>query len=504
MKRLSLIVVIAALSACTSSSSIPVSSDGVVPQTFSSRSAATVVAAATSSCTSTTVQDGSLRGLAATTGCPTACATEAPNGTTANAGSLRGLAAGSQCSTICSTASTNGSTADAGSLRGLAAGGSTCSQAADSKPHAVVKPGGKHAGKHNCPASGPGEAQCDSQVSDTPSAGSTIVDPSTLPGLHPSDLRSAYKFSLTGGGNQVVGIVDAYDDPNAEADMSTYRSEFGLPPCTSVSGCFTKIGTKKNGSQLPTANTSWASEIALDLEMVSAVCPSCKILLVEAQSDQLTDLATGVDIAALGGATVLSNSYYVPESQVRASDVAKAIPHYVHPGIPITVSSGDKAYGTTFPASLPNVIAVGGTTLVPNTSARGWYETAWHGSSAGCSTYNPKPTWQTDPACAMRTIVDVAVVADPDTGVTVFDTYGGPGWYIEGGTSVGAPIIAAMTALAGNGSTLNGASALYANPSAIFPIDAGSDGSCTSYLCSALAGYDGPTGVGSPNGLGAL
>jgi hypothetical protein len=511
---------LAALSACAAGTAVTPAVANGTSTTQSAIGSGRVTAAAVAvapACGTTTADAGSLRGLAAGTTCSTTtttttttCATPAPSGASiVDAGSLRGLAAGSDCTTatVCATpAPANGPSAAAGSLRGLAAGGSTCSQANNAPPHSVGNVGGKHWGQQNCPSAGFGAVLCDSFVGNFPSAGRSIVAPATIPGLHPSDLASAYRyFQWAGGGQQTVAVVDAFDDPNAEADLGVFRTEFGLSACTSGSGCFTKIGTSKNPAQLPNANGPWASEIALDLEMVSAVCPRCKILLVEARSDQLADLAAGDDVAAAAGATVISNSYYVPESQLTGASIALISAHYVHPGIPITVSSGDQSYGATFPASMTNVIAVGGTTLVPNTSARGWYETAWQGSGAGCSGYNAKPAWQTDAGCSKRTIVDMAVVADPDTGVAVYDTYGGPGWYVEGGTSVGAPIVASLVALAGNGANLTGASSLYAHAQAMFPIVAGSDGTCAAtYLCTAVAGYDGPTGVGSPDGLVAL
>jgi len=205
------------------------------------------------------------------------------------------------------------------------------------------------------------------------------------------------------------------------------------------------------------------------------------------------------------GATEVSNSYYTNEY----GGIVSFDADYDHPGVPITVAAGDSGYGVMFLAGSEFVTAVGGTTLIraPGTS-RGWIETAWSATSSGCSAYIGKPSWQVDSGCANRTVADVAVVADPMTGVSVYNTYAPlpqQGWGVYGGTSVGAPVIAAIYALAGNGASIGGASSIYANPSALNPITQGSDGDCSpAYLCTAGPGYNGPTGMGSPNGIGAF
>jgi len=242
--------------------------------------------------------------------------------------------------------------------------------------------------------------------------------------------------------------------------------------------------------------------------MVSAVCPACSILLVEANSPKLADLATAVNTAAAyawPGATVraISNSYGGPEAGSTPYDFA-----YKHPGIAVTVSSGDKGYGVEFPASSEWVTAVGGTTLVRATGARGWSETAWSGSGSGCSAIYPMQAWQqgvTDAACSMRMEADVSAVADPKTGVAVYSpTTGGIGaWLRFGGTSVAAPIIAALYGLNGQGA--NFGADPYAHPDALFDVTAGSNGVCGApYLCTAGPGYDGPTGLGTPDGTNAF
>jgi subtilase family serine protease len=328
-------------------------------------------------------------------------------------------------------------------------------------------------------------------------------------GYHPADLKSAYKLDTTKGSGQTVAIVDAFDDPNAESDLATYRSTFALPPCTTANGCFKKVNQTGGTLPYPPPNPGWAEEISLDLDMVSAICPKCKILLVEATTNRFVDLATAVDTAATLGATEISNSYGGSESSSDASSAA----NYNHPGIPITVSSGDSGYaaGAQTPAAYSTVIAVGGTNLTHSTNARGWKEKAWftttnEAAGSGCSKFVAKPAWQHDTGCSKRTIADVSAVADPKTGVTVYDTFGtDTGFEVFGGTSVSAPIIAGVFALAGNGASINNASFTYSHSSALFDVTTGKNGTCGgSYLCTGKVGYDGPTGLGTPNGTGAF
>jgi subtilase family serine protease len=334
----------------------------------------------------------------------------------------------------------------------------------------------------------------------------------TPSGLIPTQLQGAYALpSSTAGAGMTVAIVDAYDDPRAESDLGVYRSTFGLPACTTANGCFRKVN-QSGGTKAPRGNVGWAEEISLDLDMVSAICPKCKILLVEATSATFSNLSAAEDTAAKLGANAISNSYGGSEwSTEKSYDT-----HYNHPGIAITVSSGDSGYGVQYPAASPNVTAVGGTSLTPVSSgARAWTETAWSGAGSGCSAYESKPSWQTDTAgCSNRTVADVSAVADPYTGVSVYDTYGGlSGWLVFGGTSVASPIIASVYALAGNAGSIDGsfvydnASGLNANDGTpnLNDIQSGSNGSCgNSYLCNAGVGYDGPTGLGTPNGTGGF
>ncbi|WP_443033995.1 S53 family peptidase [Streptomyces sp. CA2R106] len=330
---------------------------------------------------------------------------------------------------------------------------------------------------------------------------SPAADPS---GFGPDDLHSAYNLPTTGGSGATVAIVDAYDDPNAESDLATYRSTYGLSACTTANGCFKKVGQSGSTTSLPSADAGWAEEISLDLDMVSAVCPQCHILLVEASSSSMSALGTSVNTAVSLGAKYVSNSYGGGES---SSDTSYDSSYFNHPGVAITVSAGDSGYGVEYPAGSKYVTAVGGTSLTSDSSSRGWSESVWDGSGSGCSAYDAKPSWQTDTGCSKRTVADVSAVADPSTGVAVYDTYGGDGgWEVFGGTSVSSPIIASVYALAGtpsSGSTP--ASFPYGHTSALNDVTSGSNGSCsTSYLCGGASGYDGPTGLGTPNGLTAF
>jgi len=318
----------------------------------------------------------------------------------------------------------------------------------------------------------------------------------------PAYLRSAYNApSATGGTGQTVAIVIAYDNPTVESDLGYYRSFFGLPACTTANGCFRKVD-QNGGTSYPAADSGWAQESALDTQMVSAMCPNCKIVLVEARSSYLSDLGAAVNTAVnVFGANVVSNSYGGGEYYGETSDEAS---YYNHPGVAVTASSGDNGYGVEFPAASRYVTAVGGTNLLQstNTGTRSATETAWSGAGSGCSGYEPKPSWQTDSGCSGRTVADVSAVADPNTGVWVYGTYGSPGWMIFGGTSVAAPIVGAMYALAGNGSTPDTLSSYpYATTAGLNDVTSGTNGACAvSYLCTAVGGYDGPTGLGTPNG----
>jgi N-acetylneuraminic acid mutarotase len=284
-----------------------------------------------------------------------------------------------------------------------------------------------------------------------------------------------------------------------------YRAQYGLPACTTANGCFRKVA-QDGSTNYPPADSSWASEESLDVDMVSAICPNCHILLVEANDSSIENLGTAVNEAVALGAKYVSNSYGGSEDP---SETAADNAYYNHPGVAMTVSSGDYGYGAYYPAASQYVTAVGGTTLSRDSSVtRGWAESAWAGAGSGCSTYDPKPSWQKDTGCANRTIADVSAVADPNTGVAVYDSYGAGagGWGVWGGTSVASPVIASTYALAGSPETgTYPASYLYADTAALNDVTSGRNGYCSpAYLCTAGTGYDGPTGLGTPNGVAAF
>jgi subtilase family serine protease len=356
-----------------------------------------------------------------------------------------------------------------------------------------------------CGPATPGTARCHAKLVVYGNGLQSGLQPfaSSPSGLNPAALQAAYALPLsTAGAGMTVAIVDAYDDTKAASDLATYRSQFGLPACTTASGCFTKVN-QSGGTRYPRGNAGWAEEISLDLDMVSAICPNCKILLVEATSATFSNLSAAEDTAAKLGANAISNSYGGSEWSTETSYDT----NYKHQGIAITVSSGDSGYGVQYPAASPYVTAVGGTSLKADGSTRGWSETAWSGAGSGCSAYEPKPSWQTDGGCLNnRTVADVSAVADPYTGVSVYDTYGNVGgWLVFGGTSVASPIIASVYALAGNAKILNYGSYPYSHTSSLNDVISGSNGSCgASYLCTAGTGYDGPTGLGTPHGTGGF
>jgi subtilase family serine protease len=319
-------------------------------------------------------------------------------------------------------------------------------------------------------------------------------------GYSPANLRDAYNIYGSGNSSRIIAIVDAYGYTNAEKDLGTYRSQFGLPACTTANGCFRKFNQNGQQTNYPPQNLGWMQESALDLDMVSAMCPNCKVYLFEATSNSYSNLTTAVNTAARLGAHAISNSYGVAEAGTQSYEAA-----YNHPGIAITVSTGDNGYGVEFPASSPHVIAVGGTHLVTAGNSRGWAETVWSEGGSGCSAIYSKPSWQHDGGCPRRTVADVAAVADPSTGVAVYGPVGGGkyGWMVMGGTSAAAPLIAGLYGV--NGGTVNYGSNPYNHTSALFDVTSGSDGSCGgSYLCTAKSGFDGPTGLGTPNSAAAF
>ncbi|MGW4907252.1 S53 family peptidase [Streptomyces sp. NPDC004270] len=371
-----------------------------------------------------------------------------------------------------------------------------------------------------CGAPSPGFARCFSLVRTDidggrgvrgpNAAGSTTATATTLPsGYGPADLDAAYNLPGSGGADQTVAVVDAGDDPKAEADLAVYRQTYGLPPCTTANGCFHKVNQRGQSAPLP-VDRGWGVEISLDLDMVSAACPDCHILLVEGDDASVANLSQAVDTAVALGATEVSNSYGTAEGNGLQSYSAS----YAHPGVAITVSSGDYGYGVpNWPADLTSVTAVGGTSLSRAGNARGWTEQAWGnpygGAGSGCSAWIDKPAWQTDQNCPGRMVADVAAVADPLTGPAVYDSYGGyAGWLVIGGTSASAPYIAGVIALAGNPERYADASYFYGGTAGLNDVVGGTNAERVDcggdYQCNGVTGYDGPTGNGSPNGLAAF
>jgi subtilase family serine protease len=348
----------------------------------------------------------------------------------------------------------------------------------------------------------PYQARCLALVRDDPASHQSRPDGSPA-GYSPAELQAAYNFNPTGGSGITVAVVEAYDDPNIESDLQVYRNEYGLPTCTPSNGCFRKVN-EKGGTKYPKPNAGWAQEEALDVDMVSANCPNCNILVVEANNENYSSLSDAVAEAASLGAAVISNSYGGPEFK----NENEKSPDYSQ-NRPVLASAGDSAYGGQWPAALDSVISVGGTTLTQGGGgSRGWTETVWTYTGGGCTTHSTKPSWQTDSGCKNRTMNDIAYVADPNTGVAYYDTYESGGWGVIGGTSVSSPAIAAMIAAAGNASSIQNPSFLWNgshSSNVLNDITSGSDGTCSpAYLCTGEVGYDGPSGWGTPNGLGAL
>ncbi len=366
-----------------------------------------------------------------------------------------------------------------------------------------------------CKTALPGTARCHARI---------VVDPHGKPvsggtpaAYGPADLRAAYNLkSFSGSSTQIIAIVDAYDDPTIQSDLNTYSATFGiptLPPCVgSIVGssvpCFKKID-QTGGTTYPAFNSSWAIEIALDVEIAHGICPNCSIMLVEGNSSNLGDLGTAVNTAVSQGATVVSNSYGTT-GEFNGENGYDAF--YNHPGVAITVSSGDSGYGTSYPAVSPYVTAVGGTSLYLSNGNYG-SETAWNGAGSGCSSLETqKPLGQpTLKNCTSRIIADVSAVADPATGAAVYSSANGTGsWYKVGGTSLSSPLIAAVYALAGGvPAGVQGNSLPYATHSTknMHDVTSGSSSSCPKVLasiCTAIQGFDGPTGLGTPNGIGAF
>jgi len=405
-------------------------------------------------------------------------------------------------------------------------------------------------------------------------------------GLRPEDLHTAYALPSTAPGAQTVALVDAYNDPSAQADLTAYDEEFGLPECTNLHGCFTQVNELGKASPLPFPKTTsdleaaragtkfereraaeasgWDLEISLDIETVHATCQSCKIILVESESPAYSSLETAERTAALLGAGTISNSWGGPEEEETAElEQASA---FNDPGVVITDSAGDDGYLSwdaansaergfaEFPASSPHVVAVGGTRLELEAGGKWAGESVWNGDGAGgggCSTVFEAPLWQQNVAgfskvgCRrMRAVSDIAADADPYSGVAIRDSSPNckseykehgeyhtlAGWCTVGGTSLSSPLVASAFALAGGAKGAPyPARTLYQNelatPASLHDVTVGSNGRCampflmesglsgcpfaeeakqscsSKRICLAGSGYDGPSGLGTPDGI---
>jgi subtilase family serine protease len=325
----------------------------------------------------------------------------------------------------------------------------------------------------------------------------------TPQGFAPATLRAAYHVK-TSTVTTTVAVVDAYNYPNAESDLAKYRSQFGLPPCTKANGCFKVVNENGAASPLPgpaPAGDDWTVEAALDLDMASAACPTCKLILVEAQDDVGNGLYLANDGAAVAHATVVSNSWGGGEGGTEATFEK----HFTHTGVGYFASTGDNGFdnelsfgAAQYPATSAHVTAVGGTTLVKATNTRGFSEKAWVDGGANCSTVIARPSFEPAiSACSKRYNSDVAADADPNTGVAVFNAANG-GFIVVGGTSASSPFVAGVMAVYGLGT--DGPSFSYSHRTDFFDVTHGRDGTCGDILCNAAVGWDGPTGNGTPNG----
>jgi subtilase family serine protease len=374
---------------------------------------------------------------------------------------------------------------------GLAAGAiqASASPAVDQSTGSLVPVGAR-----NVCHPGHGLASCLAQVAVNRSGNVIQSGEPLASAFTPHMLEQAYDVTGLESGGRTVAIVDAYGYPSLESDLGVFRSTYKLGSCTTGNGCLTIEG-QDGGAPPSGGNTDWDLEQALDVDIVSSICPDCKILMVEASSDlgQAENTA-----AATPGVVAISNSY-IEGNQANQSA-------YHHPGIAITAGTGDDGYtGGEYPASDTYVTAVGGTSLFSAQNKRGFTETAWGGAGSGCGV-NPVGKWQkkVKTTCQTKANSDVSAAADPNNGgLNVYDTYGYGGFIQVGGTSEATPLIASIYALSGD-TKGNAVSIPYKNTKHLYDITAGSNGGCGSPLCQAGKGWDGPTGLGTPDGVRAF
>jgi hypothetical protein len=330
-----------------------------------------------------------------------------------------------------------------------------------------------------------------------------------LTSFTPIQIRHAYGFDrvnfadashsvVTGDGTgQTIAIVDAFNDPNIASDLAHFDSTYSIadPPS------FTKVN-QRGGTTMPSNDRGWSQEIALDVEYAHAMAPGADILLVEADSSSFTNLDTAVQYAAGQGAAAISMSYGSGEFSGETSVDSV----FNHSGTTYMAASGDNGRPGIYPAYSQKVMAVGGTSLTLASNNDYQSESGWSGSGGGISQYESQPSYQVGvvtQTSTKRAIPDLAFVADPNTGVKVYDTYGGSGTYTIGGTSAASPIMAGLTAIVDQGrsyllgrtsySSLDFLNALYHLPqSDLTDITTGNNG------FAAGTGYDLVTGRGTP------
>lgn len=336
--------------------------------------------------------------------------------------------------------------------------------------------------------------------------------PELTAGLTPADIQAAYNLPANAGKGQTIAVIEAGDYKHIDSDLAVFRSQYDLSPCTEKNGCL-QVVNQDGGSTLPPRRIGWSFETALDVDAVSAACPNCNILVVEANDSHRKNLAISNATAASMGAVAVSNSWKAPE--FKGMDNPRFAKYFDNPGVAFMASSGDGGHTDQvtigYPAGLTHVLAIGGTYLAQSSDKRGWTETAWSGAGSACGVYVKKPSWQKDKGCKMRSTSDVSADASPASGLAIYHTNpsGKGGWYVFGGTSLSSPLIAAIFGLAGNTKQLGAhiAQHLYANAKHLYDVTEGSNGTCPkqyTYICQAGPGYDGPTGLGTPHGVKAF
>jgi subtilase family serine protease len=346
------------------------------------------------------------------------------------------------------------------------------------------------------------------------SAASTPSGPPTS-AFAPAQVRHAYGFDqvTNQGAGQTIGIVDAYDDANAESDLGVFSKQFGLPACTSSNGCFRKVYS--NGKK-PVANANWSVEIALDVEWAHAIAPKATILLVETPTNSLSDLLTGVTTAVKNGASAVSMSWTVGEFSGETSMDR----NFTSNGVTYLAASGDAGTGAVYPAASPDVVGVGGTSLYLDANGSYQSETAWSGSGGGLSAFEREPSFQAqfgipNDSRGYRGNPDVSYNGNPGTGYAVYDSIGisgYAGWFQVGGTSAGTPQWAALIAISNSMRVAARKSNLSSTNTTLYSlaktgmntdfraVTQGTNGTCGT-MCTASAGYDYVTGLGTPQAV---